>query len=247
VGFFRFHRSFQIIPGFRFNLSKRGGSVSLGAKGATVNLSARGTRTTLGIPGTGLSYISQQNWETATTPATKPPDKNTGAGAGILLIMIIAMVGYVVSSIVPRSDDSNKKGQPASEVQPPTSGSASAPHPPTASPTPLTPTLHAPRPVQLAPALPSATQSFASVQQATPFQQGLADRRAWETWFAAASGEYRRGALYWAGQRSLVHPGSCATLAVEAAAGCSAAVARLAGSDVRRKNDPDYRAGWNSF
>jgi hypothetical protein len=40
MGFFRFYRSFRIAPGIQFNLSKRGGSLSLGTNGATVNLSA---------------------------------------------------------------------------------------------------------------------------------------------------------------------------------------------------------------
>jgi hypothetical protein len=80
----------------------------------------------------------------------------------------------------------------------------------------------------------------------TPFQQGLTDRQAWESWFAGTVGDYRTGAFYWSGQRSLAHPGSCAALAGEATAGCLAAKARLDLSDIRRKSEPDYRIGWNS-
>lgn len=53
---FRFRRSIRIAPGLRLNLSKSGGSLSIGGRGSTVNLSSRGVRTTVGLPGTGLSY-----------------------------------------------------------------------------------------------------------------------------------------------------------------------------------------------
>ncbi len=78
------------------------------------------------------------------------------------------------------------------------------------------------------------------------FRQGLADRKAWEDWFAGTSGDYRNGALYWTGQRSTPHPGSCTTLGGDATAGCLAAKVRLDASDARRKREPEYRQGWNS-
>ena len=61
MGYFRFHRSKQILPGVRLNLAKTGPSVSLGVRGARVNLSPQGVRTTVGIPGSGLSYITRSN------------------------------------------------------------------------------------------------------------------------------------------------------------------------------------------
>lgn len=62
MGYSRFHRSRQILPGVRLNLSKSGPSVSLGVKGATMNVGPQGVRTTVGVPGSGLSYISRQSW-----------------------------------------------------------------------------------------------------------------------------------------------------------------------------------------
>ena len=56
---FRFRKSVKIAPGLKLNLSKSGGSLSIGGRGATVNLSNRGVRSTYGIPGTGLSYVTQ--------------------------------------------------------------------------------------------------------------------------------------------------------------------------------------------
>lgn len=85
-------------------------------------------------------------------------------------------------------------------------------------------------------------------------QQGQMDRQAWETWFSALTGDYRAGAEYWAGQRSLPNPGSCSEFSAAAphggeadwADGCLTAQQKLAASDVRRKTEPEYRLGWNS-
>lgn len=76
---FRFRRRVRILPGLWFNLSKTGGSVSIGGRGATLNLGPRGTRTTVGLPGSGLSYRS------ATRPWGNLPQgtpRPTGTHAG---------------------------------------------------------------------------------------------------------------------------------------------------------------------
>jgi hypothetical protein len=56
MGYFRFRKTFTILPGVRINLSKTGVSGSLGGNGATLNVGRQGEQVTLGIPGTGLSY-----------------------------------------------------------------------------------------------------------------------------------------------------------------------------------------------
>lgn len=56
MGYFRFRKTFSILPGVRINLSKTGVSSSIGGNGATVNVGKNGPMVTLGIPGTGLSY-----------------------------------------------------------------------------------------------------------------------------------------------------------------------------------------------
>lgn len=56
---FRFRKSVKIAPGVKLNLSKSGGSLSIGGRGATVNLSNKGVRSRYSIPGTGLSYVTQ--------------------------------------------------------------------------------------------------------------------------------------------------------------------------------------------
>jgi hypothetical protein len=84
-----------------------------------------------------------------------------------------------------------------------------------------------------------------------PYMEGAADRRAWETWFGGLSGAYKDGAEYWTGQRSTPRPGSCYGPAGQNlgdwTAGCLDAKRSLALSDIRRKSEPDYRAGWNSY
>lgn len=58
MGYFRFRRSFKILPGVRWNIGKKSSSVSLGGRGFHYTLGPAGQRTTVGLPGTGLSYTS---------------------------------------------------------------------------------------------------------------------------------------------------------------------------------------------
>jgi hypothetical protein len=91
--------------------------------------------------------------------------------------------------------------------------------------------------------VPSAIPSPATSPM---FQKGFTDRASWEIWVAGLSSDYRTGAEYWAGQRSLSHPGSCNGVPAFMA-GCREAQSRLAPADVLRKSEPDYKAGWNSY
>jgi hypothetical protein len=96
---------------------------------------------------------------------------------------------------------------------------------------------------------PSAPTALAP-PGASAFDQGLADRAALENWVASLSGDLRRGADWWAARRSVLHPGPCngtAATTPEFVAGCEAAKARLMPVDARRKSDPEYRRGWNTY
>lgn len=83
------------------------------------------------------------------------------------------------------------------------------------------------------------------------FNEGLADRRELEAWFASLTGDFKKGVEYWAGQRSLPKPGSCnapdGTSKREWTRGCLAAQEEFAQGDARRKAEPEYKAGWNSY
>jgi hypothetical protein len=59
MGYFRFRKTFSILPGVKINLSKTGLSTSVGGKGATFNIGHGKRNVTLGVPGTGLSYRTQ--------------------------------------------------------------------------------------------------------------------------------------------------------------------------------------------
>jgi hypothetical protein len=107
-------------------------------------------------------------------------------------------------------------------------------------------------PQQANPASPPLTSYSAGYEQKSPaFEQGTADRRAWEAWLGGLSGSYRDGAEYWSAQRSTPRPGSCYGPAGENlgdwTTGCLAAKRFLTPTDTRRKAEPEYRAGWNSY
>ncbi len=55
---FRFFKRLNILPGVTVNLSKSGGSVSVGPRGARFTVGPQGSRVTLGIPGSGLFYTT---------------------------------------------------------------------------------------------------------------------------------------------------------------------------------------------
>lgn len=81
---FRFRKSLRAGP-FRATISKSGISTSFGVKGARITKKANGnTMTTFSIPGTGLSYVSEESnkKQTKTAAATKT-SKNTESSYAI--------------------------------------------------------------------------------------------------------------------------------------------------------------------
>lgn len=122
--------------------------------------------------------------------------------------------------------------EPSFAALAPTRGPSDATQPPTAPSQALTTT-----PSRLAPAEGSPS-----------FQRGIADRTAWERWFGSLpSGGTRNGAEWWAGQRGLPKPASCESSDAAFGYGCMEANRRLTHSDARRRTDPEYRRGWNSY
>lgn len=106
------------------------------------------------------------------------------------------------------------------------------------------------RPAHQTPAETALSSTVTAAAQSEAYRQGQTDREVWEKWFNGLSGDYRVGAEYWAGHRSLPTPGSCATAPSDSgpdwSKGCFAAQGKLAPADVRRKTEPDYRLGWNN-
>ena len=79
----RIRKVVRILPGMRLNLSKGGGSLSLGGRGLSVNLGKAGVRTTAGMPGTGVSYSTRAPW--------------AANGAGFKPWAVVAMVAALLA------------------------------------------------------------------------------------------------------------------------------------------------------
>ena len=139
---------------------------------------------------------------------------------------------YVISQVVPNSP------QPASSDQTAVPSPAQAP-----------PNLHLSPSPEIPATTALATAAVASVPTGpvTMYNKGLADRAAWENWFNGLQGDFKTGAFFWAGQRSLPHPGSCSHINTDFNNGCTAAKERLATADALRISEPDYKRGWNAY
>ena len=83
------------------------------------------------------------------------------------------------------------------------------------------------------------------------FKQGALDRSNWEGWFNSLPGNERNGADFWASRRNLARPGQCNGSDNPAGQdynfGCREAQRRLGPIDARRRSDPQYRLGWNTY
>lgn len=147
---------------------------------------------------------------------------------------------------------------PASASVPPQSAA-----PPTASQMAITPVAPVPQPRAVAPTVtpqaarptptivPSRTPAAVPREQTageTPsFIQGLTDRTEIEVWREGLPSSERAGADFWALQRSQTQPQPCSSPDPGFVAGCETAQRRLTPTDLRRRSDPEYRRGWNSF
>ena len=95
MGFFRFRRSFRLLPGIRLNLGKRSTSLSVGVRGAHVTFGGpQGTRTTVGLAGSGLSY-------TEVSKAHEAAQATQGSAArGWLWIVLLAAMAFLVWRLI---------------------------------------------------------------------------------------------------------------------------------------------------
>ncbi len=109
---------------------------------------------------------------------------------------------------------------------------------------------------QSRPATPMPQMTFApsaavpKSAETRAFYDGLVDRRAMESWKAALPVDARAGADFWAATRSSNKASCFGPTAPELGPwldGCVAAQKMMNPMDARRKSEPDYRRGWNSF
>jgi len=106
-----------------------------------------------------------------------------------------------------------------------------------------------------APATRKPEQPLSRIEETTngSSASGLADRQRWETWLAGLSGDESDGAKWWAANRNVTHHKDCKGAGVAATdeaawlAGCLNAQQLLTPIDEKRRSDPDYKKGWNSY
>lgn len=96
---FRFHKRIRILKGLYVNLgSKKGPSVSVGGHGVTRNISGRGVHETFSLPGTGISYRTQNR-------ALKAKGgQGGGCGGCASLIVLFLIVGSCSTLFAPKGD-----------------------------------------------------------------------------------------------------------------------------------------------
>ena len=113
MGFFRFRKSFKILPGVRWNIGKTGTSFTFGGRGLRHTIGSRGARTSVGIPGTGVSYThvhgkgSKPRGPAAAPPPLPPRPMNKtkwlyAAGLGFIGIWLLSLVSKPSAPTVPR-------------------------------------------------------------------------------------------------------------------------------------------------
>jgi ATP-dependent protease ClpP protease subunit len=107
--------------------------------------------------------------------------------------------------------------------------------------------------------LPAAQASLAPAPLSPPpvdatslptYAAGRQARLDYEAWFnSLPESDFRKGAEFWAANRSLKPPPSCAQPGASAdwQSGCLSGQSRLSYSDARRRTQMDFRAGWNSL
>lgn len=88
---FRFRKRLRIFPGRWINLSKKGGSLSVGGRGATINVSQRGHQESVEIPGSGVSYRTRRRkFGKSGAPASAPHGAVTVAHVVYVILWILA-------------------------------------------------------------------------------------------------------------------------------------------------------------
>lgn len=88
---FRLRRRLRIFHGLWINLSKKGGSLSVGGRGATINVSPKGHQETVGLPGSGVSYRTKRR-KFGKPGASPNAPRQPVTAAHIIYVVAIALV-----------------------------------------------------------------------------------------------------------------------------------------------------------
>lgn len=95
----QFRKAFQILPGVRLNLSRRGISSTLGSSPFSINVGKRGVSRTISIPGTGLYHRAPLlSSDRSSAPDQQPSRSSWRLGCWTLLIGFFGF-GFLVNQI----------------------------------------------------------------------------------------------------------------------------------------------------
>jgi hypothetical protein len=96
---FRFRKRIRIVKGLWINLSKRGGSLSVGGHGLTAKISKKGVRETVGLPGSGISYQTRRVWTRHPHRTSRAPRKFVSPGRFLALIAVTVIVLWILAHL----------------------------------------------------------------------------------------------------------------------------------------------------
>jgi hypothetical protein len=99
---FAFTDRIRILKGLYLNVgSKKGPSLSVGGHGITTNISGRGAHETFNVPGTGISYRTQNR------AAKTKGGRGGGCGGCLSLVVLLLIVGSCSSLFAPKKGINN--------------------------------------------------------------------------------------------------------------------------------------------
>jgi len=95
----RFRKRIRIVKGLWINLSKRGGSLSVGGHGLTANISKKGVRETVGLPGSGISYQTRRVGTSHARRPARAPRKVVSPARFLALIAITVIILWILAHL----------------------------------------------------------------------------------------------------------------------------------------------------
>ena len=95
----RFRKRIRIVKGLWINLSKRGGSLSVGGHGLTANISKKGVRETVGLPGSGISYQTRRVGTSQAHRPARAPRKFVSPARFLALIAITVIILWILAHL----------------------------------------------------------------------------------------------------------------------------------------------------
>ena len=96
---FRFRKRIRLFPGLWINLSKKGGSLSVGGHDLTANISKKGVRETVGLPGTGISYQTKRIWSSQRHGLAKGRRQSVSPITVSAFVLLLAAILWILAHL----------------------------------------------------------------------------------------------------------------------------------------------------